>query len=324
MALNFQNHTDCGVTFKSKFVPPSFYLPQQLELFIEYVNREGDCIWISKPARSGEGRGIQIYQSMKHMISEEFPSLTQEEVSNCSITEDSMKHIKQKKIVVSKYIENPQLMDGKKFDLRMYVLVVGSRPQDQKDKVYFYRDGIVRIASEMYSTNSLDNPFIHITNNAINDKRNKIQNETIVEQFGFFSNMYISELKEYFAKHSLDWDCLWNEMKQLVIESLTYTILNPEKQDETFVQCRHRCFQLYGYDILIDDNLHPHLLEVNSMPDLLGVNQSLVLKKNFQVKTNMLANAMNLVAIPITTDVQVRHMEKVSDDDILGDFERVL
>ena len=67
--------------------------------------------------------------------------------------------------VISRYVENPLLIGGKKFDLRIYVLVTSYRPL----KVYLYSLGFARFCNEKYTPDiaELDNMFIHLTNVAV-------------------------------------------------------------------------------------------------------------------------------------------------------------
>ncbi|KAG2387595.1 hypothetical protein C9374_001189 [Naegleria lovaniensis] len=306
MALNFQSvdeqHSPHTIQFKSCYLPVTFYFPRQISLFLNFLKTSQvttNYRWIIKPIGSGEGRGIRIYANSHDLLSQEFPSIPSSEIETCHITEETLNSIKKKKIVVSQYISNPMLIEGKKFDLRLFVLAVGG----ETERLYLYRDGIVRLASEPYSNSddTLNNPYIHITNNTVNDKKNKVQHETIKKEYGFFCNLSLKELKEHFSKHALDWNLFWTRLTVLVKESVMLTIFDKSKQDEIYHACSHRCFEIFGFDVLIDENLNPYLLEVNSMPDLSGVSQSshLTLQKDFTVKSKMLVSALNLVGIKI-------------------------
>ena len=65
--------------------------------------------------------------------------------------------------VVSKYIFNPLLISGYKFDIRLYVLVTSFDPL----RIYIYNEGLVRFASEPYEADK-DSQFCHLTNYSIN------------------------------------------------------------------------------------------------------------------------------------------------------------
>ncbi len=69
--------------------------------------------------------------------------------------------------VVSRYITNPLLINGHKFDLRIYVLITSYEPL----KIYIYKEGLARFASETYTSKiDKDNKFMHLTNYSVNKK----------------------------------------------------------------------------------------------------------------------------------------------------------
>ena len=73
-------------------------------------------------------------------------------------------------ILASHYIMHPHLINGLKYDLRVYVLVTSYLPL----KIYLYQDGLVRFATELYSLDprKINHKYIHLTNFSIN-KNNK-------------------------------------------------------------------------------------------------------------------------------------------------------
>ena len=68
--------------------------------------------------------------------------------------------------VVQKYIKHPALIDGHKFDFRIYVLVTSV----VELTVYLYNDGLVRLASEQYNLGKggMQDHFMHLTNYSLN------------------------------------------------------------------------------------------------------------------------------------------------------------
>jgi len=71
----------------------------------------------------------------------------------------------QENFIISRYVEKPFLVGGKKFDLRMYVLVTSYKPL----KVYLHTGGFARFCTEKYSSDmtEIDNMMVHLTNVAI-------------------------------------------------------------------------------------------------------------------------------------------------------------
>jgi tubulin polyglutamylase TTLL1 len=53
------------------------------------------------------------------------------------------------------------------------------------------------------------------------------------------------------------------------------------------------CFEMYGYDILIDDEMKPWLLEVNASPSL-----TTTTKNDLLLKTDLINDVMNIVMPP--------------------------
>jgi hypothetical protein len=99
-------------------------------------------LWIVKPSSSSQGKGI-------YMI---------DDLSELQMNESQ---------VISRYIDNPLLINGLKFDLRLYVLVTNFDPL----KVYVYNEGLVRFASEPYNIETIkSNVYAHLTNYSINKK----------------------------------------------------------------------------------------------------------------------------------------------------------
>ena len=137
MLYKFPNHYNIQ--------PYSWILPDQFEEFKQNYSNNENKLYIMKPTAASCGRRIQIISEMDYI------------------------EIKEKSII-SIYIDRPLLINDKKFDMRIYVLVSSFYPL----RIYFYKDGLARFATEEYSYNieeaQLQNKFVHLTNYSINKK----------------------------------------------------------------------------------------------------------------------------------------------------------
>jgi hypothetical protein len=69
-------------------------------------------------------------------------------------------------MIASEYISNPLLIDGYKFDLRVYVAITSFNPL----RVYIYDEGLTRFATVKYNSDNskVKNRYVHLTNYSLN------------------------------------------------------------------------------------------------------------------------------------------------------------
>ena len=221
------------------FMPTSFILPREYKRFKAAVSRQPQRPFILKPPASARGAGIRLV-----------PSWTQVP--------------KNQALVVQDYIARPCLINGSKFDLRLYVYVPSFSPL----RVYLYEEGIVRFASLKYSAanSTLANKFIHLTNYSVNKTAaNDLPNSSTTGH-----KWRLRELFEVMVEERMLDDP--TELKQRIVDVILRAIIASEAPVNQFVQLNaffpHSCHELFGFDIILDEDLKPWLLEVNISPSL--------------------------------------------------------
>jgi len=107
-----------------------------------------------KPSGKSQGKGIFLVNKLNQL--KKWASSSKQPFQSVSLKES---------YVISRYIENPLLIGGKKFDMRIYVLVTCYRPL----KAYLCYNGFCRFCTEKYTPDmaEIDNMCIHLTNVAI-------------------------------------------------------------------------------------------------------------------------------------------------------------
>lgn len=219
------------------YIPQTFLLQNEEK---RYEQMKSSGLWIIKPCASSRGRGIRLLRS------------------NSSLPKKNKKNY-----LISKYIENPHLINGYKYDLRVYVLVTSFDPLI----LYVYEDGLVRFATSLFSKKkgNLSNIFAHVTNFSINKNSPSYQD---CDDDGKGSKWSFEKLKLKYEELGISFDYIFNQIKDIAIKtciSVEHEMLLPINK---CYEHRRNCFELYGFDILIDNNLKAWLLEVNVSPSL--------------------------------------------------------
>jgi tubulin polyglutamylase TTLL5 len=90
----------------------------------------------------------------------------------------------------------------------------------------------------------------------------------------------------------IDMDLLWARIYDVILKSIIsgeHYVLAAIKKNQLH---RNNCFEVFGYDILLDSELKPWLLEVNLSPSLACESPL-----DTTIKANLIADTFNLLGI---------------------------
>ncbi|GAB0193030.1 tubulin polyglutamylase TTLL7 [Grus japonensis] len=199
------------------FIPRTWIFPAEYTQFQNYVKelkkKRRQKTFIVKPANGAMGHGISLIRNGEKLQAQDH-------------------------LIVQEYLDKPFLMEGYKFDLRVYILVTSCDPL----KVFLYHDGLVRMGTEKYHPPS--------------DSNLELVVKTLI-------------VAEPHVLHA-------------------YRMCRPGQAPGS----DSVCFEVLGFDILLDRKLKPWLLEINRAPSF-GTDQ----KIDYDVKKGVLLNALKLLNI---------------------------
>ncbi|ERE73525.1 tubulin polyglutamylase TTLL5 [Cricetulus griseus] len=264
-------------------LPQTFLLPAEYAEFCNSYSKDRGP-WIVKPVASSRGRGVYLINNPNQISLEE-------------------------NILVSRYINNPLLIDDFKFDVRLYVLVTSYDPL----VIYLYEEGLARFATVRYDQGSknIRNQFMHLTNYSVNKKSGDYVScdDPEVEDYG--NKWSMSAMLRYLKQEGKDTTALMAHVEDLIIKTIISAELAIATACKTFVPHRSSCFELYGFDVLIDNTLKPWLLEVNLSPSL-ACDAPLDLK----IKASMISDMFTVVGFVCQDPAQ-----RISNRSIYPTFE---
>ena len=219
---------------------------------IPHTHYNGRNIWIIKPINLNRGRNIKVLCELKDIVNE-IKMLN--ETKHLIIDDDeSNKKRKIGHLIVQKYIECPLLYKGRKFDIRIWVLFIF---KDEKLSLYVFKEGHLKATCDRFDINS-SNIYIHLTNYSIQKNNSNFSKEEIGNEISFqeFQNDLNNneKIKVNFYKDIFPKIC--NIIK--ITGNSVKTRIN--------LSNKNNCFEIFGYDFIIDSNYNPFLLEVNTNP----------------------------------------------------------
>lgn len=220
------------------FAPEGYILPSEYTKFTKAYSkyRSEDACWIVKPQVLSQGQGITLVKDLS-----------------------DLKYDSQS--VIQRYIDRPLLIGGYKFDLRLYVLISRAHPME----IWLFDDGIVRFSTEKYQHPSdegfrPDQLLGHLTNASIHKNSTTYAEDKDV--IGRGCKWDFRQWKNWFREQGrpLAYFVVWERIKTLVrLTTLPLLTVLPRSEVP---------FEVLGFDVMVDADLKPWLIETNAAPAL--------------------------------------------------------
>ena len=255
------------------FVPKTWTMPQDANTFLNYAKesskkRKKTKTFIAKPSNGAMGNGIRLFRSAEKAPLDE-------------------------NYIVQEYLDKPMLIEGFKFDMRVYVLVTSCDPL----KVFLFKDGLVRISTKTYvapSEQNIDELYMHLTNYSVNKFSANYEKD---EDESKGSKRNFEFLNEWLANGSYDVQKVWREIADVIVKTL---IVAEPHLIHQYRMCRpgvspladSTCFEILGFDIFLDRKGKPWLLEINRSPSF-GTNE----KIDLNIKSALLQQTFKLLRV---------------------------
>nr|XP_024214205.1 probable tubulin polyglutamylase TTLL2 isoform X2 [Halyomorpha halys] len=150
--------------------------------------------------------------------------------------------------------------------------------------VYVYREGLARFSTNKFSMKDITNKYAHLTNCAIN-KQGPGYLE-MKDKVGAGCKWTLRQLRHYLNQNGIDDWLVWQRIASLIVLTIASQIGG--------IPTSKNCFEFYGFDILLDQDLKPWLLEVNLSPAL-GTDCDI----DPAVKKPMLHDLFDLLGLPV-------------------------
>eukprot|EP00817_Percolomonadidae_sp_ATCC50343_P006712 CAMPEP_0117428350 /NCGR_PEP_ID=MMETSP0758-20121206/8085_1 /TAXON_ID=63605 /ORGANISM="Percolomonas cosmopolitus, Strain AE-1 (ATCC 50343)" /LENGTH=589 /DNA_ID=CAMNT_0005214673 /DNA_START=189 /DNA_END=1954 /DNA_ORIENTATION=+ len=262
------------------FVPETYLFPDDLNSILDSPKKRfTGKTYIIKPSQGSQGNGIFLTQNLKKTV------LRMENKFRTS------------HYVIQEYLPKPYLVDGYKFDLRIYILIVSLSPL----KIYIFKDGLVRMCTQKYeapTAANLDASYMHLSNYSLNKQNDKFEDTDSMDKG---SKRNFAFLNDHLRKDGKDPALMWNDIQDLIVKTIIAISPIIQAQYRSIfhhgrrnVSSTSQCFQVLGFDVFLDHTLKPWVIEGNHHPSF-----NLDSAVDASIKRPCVVRAMKVVAFDI-------------------------
>lgn len=248
------------------FHPTTFSMPWQYDQLVAAMADEPDALWLRKQKRWLAGEGMAI-------LTDETPIPRDENW------------------LVQRYIANPLLLPGRpyKHTLRRYVVLTSLDPLT----AYVYPNGPVKFTSRPFSlsADALRDPVVHLTNPPIQKTNTDVDDPV--------RGMDHDAYRRWLGEFDIDADSLFVRIDAILADTL-WALREPVLElSREWTPRLSASFELLGFDLMIDDDQHPWLLECNISPALgvRGVPGSVAHDAQRRAKDPLVADMLRLLGL---------------------------
>ena len=250
-----ENKEYIGELYNKKFLLPNQKSGANVKIkipssyFIFNSNKTVKNFWILKPDNLCQGRLIKLFDNFDDVFKE-----SKKYFSGVEVNKQSKKNLRyiSNNLLLQKYIENPLLFYGRKFDIRVFILI------NHNLDLFFFKEGHLKLSSEAYNVDSLET-FIHITNYSLQKKNPNF------EKFEEGNELSFKDFQKYINSIGKKID-IYKDIIPKIKEKLIIAV-NSCKKKLNKRNIMHT-FEIYGCDLILDNNFNPFIFEINDNPGL--------------------------------------------------------
>ena len=206
----------------------------------------GKNLWMLKRTNLNRGREMKLLSDLDDIITQ-----------INSTFENNSKKQKPHNLIIQKYLESPLLYNGRKFDIRIWVLFTYNS-KDYNINVYVFKEGHLKACCDEFNLDD-DNLFIHLTNYSVQKYNKNFSKREVGNEISF--KMFQDELNRQNSQKNFKRDIFPEIIKIIWITAKA-------GKNKINIMDRKNCFEIYGYDFILDSNYNPFLLEINTNPGL--------------------------------------------------------